>query len=158
MVEKNHIKIVVRNRKAKFNYHIMESFEAGLVLLGSEVKSIRLGRISISEAYIDLENGELFLVGCHIAEYPFATIANHDPVRKRKLLLHKREIKRIASKISLAGFTAIPLSVYFKNGKVKVEIALAKGRKKVDKRHEIQKKDQKREAERELKKRYKLKL
>jgi len=145
------VKLIVRNRKATFEYSIDERFEAGLVLLGSEVKSIREGKASLVDAFVDDQDGELFLVGCHIAQYVYANISNHDPLRPRKLLLHVSEITRIRRRITEKGYTAIPLSLYFKEGRIKVEIGLAKGKKQVDRRDDIRRRDQDREMEREWK-------
>jgi SsrA-binding protein len=146
-------KQVVRNRRATFDYQIEERFEAGLVLTGSEVKSLRDGKASLAEAFVQEADGELFLVQCHIAQYPFANILNHDPLRKRKLLLHAEEIRRIIRRITEKGFTAIPISIYFKNGKAKVEVGLARGKKQADKREDIKKRDAERDARRELRER-----
>lgn len=145
------IKVIVRNRKASFDYSIDDRFEAGIGLLGSEVKSLREGKASLADAYVEDHDGELFLVGCHIAPYAYANILNHDPLRPRKLLLHRKEINKIRRKLSEKGYTAIPLSLYFKDGKAKVEIALAKGKRQVDRRHEIRKRDEQRDIEREWK-------
>ncbi len=146
-------KLVVRNRRATFDYEIEERFEAGLVLTGSEVKSLRDGKASLAEAFVQEDDGELYLVQCHIAQYPFANILNHDPLRKRKLLLHAEEIRRIIRRITEKGFTAVPISVYFKNGKAKVEVGLARGKKQADKREDIKKRDAERDARRELRER-----
>jgi SsrA-binding protein len=137
-------KIIAKNRKARHDYHVEEVIEAGVSLLGSEVKSCRDGRVSLTDAYAVVEQGEAWLLSAHIAEYPWANQFNHEPRRRRKLLLHRREINRLAAKIREKGFTLIVLSFYFKRGKVKVELALAKGRRAYDKREAIRKKDEKR--------------
>ena len=144
------IKIVANNRKAGFEYFLLERFEAGLALQGSEIKSIRAGQISIQEAYIDVENGEqAWLVEAHIAPYEQANRFNHDPKRKRKLLLHKKQIRELWNNVRIKGMTIIPTRVYLKNGRAKIEIALAKGKKAYDKRATIAKRDEARSAERE---------
>ncbi|MCK5095366.1 MAG: SsrA-binding protein SmpB, partial [Spirochaetes bacterium] len=127
--------------------------EAGISLVGSEVKSIREGRISLKESYAEIKSGEIFLVSCHISPYEAANIFNHDPRRERKLLLHRREIKRLSGKVKEKGLTLIPLSLYFLRGKVKVEIGLCKGKKLHDKRKTLQEKDAKREMDRETRNR-----
>ena len=132
-------------------YFIEDKYEAGIELFGTEVKSIRMGKCSIKESFIRIEKGEMFLYGMHINPYEKGNIFNKDPLRVRKLLLHKWEIGKLASKIAEKGFTLVPLQVYFKGSLVKVEIGLAKGKKLYDKREDIAKKDQKREAEREFK-------
>ena len=138
-------KTVCRNRKAWHEYEILDEMECGIALRGSEVKSIRNGKISIDEAYARLRGGELFLVGCDIAEYPQATVMNHEPRRARKLLLHKRELKKFAESAGHQGLTLIPLSVYFSRGIVKVKIAIARGRKLHDKREKLKKQTDKKE-------------
>lgn len=144
------IKVVATNRKAGFEYFLLEKFEAGLALQGSEIKSIRAGQISIQEAYVEIENGEqAFLVEAHIAPYEQANRFNHDPRRKRRLLLHKKEIRKLWDQIRIKGMTIVPTRVYLKNGRAKVEIALAKGKKAYDKRASIAKRDEARSAERE---------
>ncbi|MEO0086799.1 MAG: SsrA-binding protein SmpB [candidate division WOR-3 bacterium] len=140
------MKIVAQNRKAIHNYFIEEKYEAGIELKGSEVKSIREGKISIEEGYCTIENGEMFLKDVHIAPYEKGSVFNPDPKRKRKLLLHKNEIKRLVGKIERKGYTLIPLKVYFNDkGRCKIEIALAKGKKVVDKRKELRERALKRE-------------
>ncbi len=140
------MKIVAQNRKAIHNYFIEEKYEAGIELKGSEVKSIREGKISIEEGYCTIEKGEVFLKDVHIAPYEKGSVFNPDPKRKRKLLLHKNEIKRLIGKVERRGYTLIPLKVYFNDkGKCKVEIALAKGKKSIDKRKELREKALKRE-------------
>jgi len=138
-------KTVCRNRKARHQYDILEEMECGIALRGSEVKSIRNGKISIEEAYARLRGGELWLIGCDIAEYPQATVMNHEPRRPRKLLLRKREIKKFAESAAHQGLTLVPLSVYFTRGIVKVKIAIARGRKLHDKREKLKKQTDKRE-------------
>lgn len=144
------IKVVATNRKAGFEYFLLETFEAGLALQGSEIKSIRAGQISIQESYVEIENGEqAFLVEAHIAPYEQANRFNHDPRRKRRLLLHKKEIRKLWNQVRIKGMTIVPTRVYLKNGRAKVEIALAKGKKAYDKRASIAKRDEARSAERE---------
>ena len=145
----NHIKIVTENRKARHNYFIEDKFEAGMVLKGSEVKSLRIGSANLKDSYARIVNGEVFVHQMHIGAYPFAYYGNHDPLRPRKLLLHKNEIKRLYSKVNEKGASLIPLRVYFKGGKVKITIATAKGKRKYDKRETIRKRDEKRDIERE---------
>jgi len=144
------IKIVANNRKASFEYFLLEKFEAGLVLQGSEIKSIRAGQISIQESYIDIEDGkQAWLVEAHIAPYEQANRFNHDPKRKRRLLLHKRQIRELWNNVRIKGMTIVPTRVYLKDGRAKIEIALAKGKKAYDKRATIAKRDEARSAERE---------
>ena len=144
------IKVVANNRKASFEYFLLEKFEAGLVLQGSEIKSIRAGQMSIQESYVDIPNGEeAWLVEAHIAPYAQANRFNHDPKRKRKLLLHKKQIREIWNNIRIKGMTVVPTRVYLKDGRAKIEIALAKGKKAYDKRATIAKRDEARSAERE---------
>ncbi len=142
---------IARNKKARFDYEIVETFEAGIALRGSEVKSMRLKKVSIQEAYARIKDGEIFLTGMNIAIYEMANRFNHDPTRERKLLLHRHEIKRLTGKVNEKGFTLVPLRLYFKNGKVKVELGLARGKAKYDKRRAIQKRDVEREMQREMK-------
>jgi len=145
------IKVVATNRKASFEYFLLDKFEAGLSLQGSEIKSIRAGQISIKEAYIDVQDGkEAWLMEAHIAPYAQANQFNHEPRRKRKLLLHKKEISELWNNVRIKGMTIVPLRVYLKNGRAKVEIALAKGKKAYDKRATIAKRDAERSAEREM--------
>ena len=144
------VKVVANNRKASFEYFLLEKFEAGLVLQGSEIKSIRAGQMSIQESYVDVVNGEeAWLVDAHIAPYEQANRFNHDPKRKRKLLLHKKQIREIWNNVRIKGMTVVPLRVYLKDGRAKIEIALAKGKKAYDKRATIAKRDEARSAERE---------
>ena len=144
----NHIKIVTENRKARHNYFIEDKYEAGMVLKGTEVKSLRLGNANLKDSYARIVNGEVFVHQMHIGAYPFAYYGNHDPLRPRKLLLHKNEIKKLYSKVNEKGSSLIPLRVYFKGGKVKITIAIAKGKRKYDKRETIRKRDEKREIDR----------
>ena len=148
---KEELKLVANNKKAYHDYFIEEKYEAGLVLHGTEVKSLRMGKCSIKEAFIRIENGEVFIYGMHISPYEKGNIFNKDPLRVKKLLLHKYEINKLLGKIKEIGYTLVPLQVYFKDGKVKVEIGLARGKKLYDKREAIAKKDQRREAEKEFK-------
>ncbi len=144
------VKIVANNRKASFEYFLLEKFEAGLVLQGSEIKSIRAGQMSIQESYVDIENGEqAWLVEAHIAPYEQANRNNHEPKRKRKLLLHKKQIRELWNNVRIKGMTVVPTRVYLKNGRAKIEIALAKGKKAYDKRATIAKRDEARSAERQ---------
>ena len=145
------MKLVANNKKAYHDYFVEEKIEAGLVLHGTEVKSLRMGKCSIKEAFIRIENGEMFSYGMHISPYEKGNIFNKDPLRVKKLLLHKTEINKLLGKIKEKGFTIVPLQVYFKEGKAKVEIGLCRGKKLYDKRQDIAKKDQKREAEKEFK-------
>ena len=147
-MNKKHIKIVTENRKARYNYFIEGTYEAGMVLVGTEVKSLRIGRAHLKDSYARIKNGEVFVYQMHIGTYPFAHYGNHDPLRPRKLLLHKNEIKKLYGKVNEMGFSLIPLKVYFENGKAKITLALAKGKRKYDKRETIRRRDQKRELER----------
>ncbi|HRQ33128.1 MAG TPA: SsrA-binding protein SmpB [Anaerolineales bacterium] len=144
------IKVVATNRKAGFEYFLLERFEAGLVLQGSEIKSIRAGQVSIQESYVEIEAGEqAWLVEAHIAPYEQANRFNHDPKRKRKLLLHKKQIRELWNNTRIKGMTIVPTRVYLKNGRAKLEVALAKGKKAYDKRATIAKRDEARSAERQ---------
>ncbi|MEQ9103769.1 MAG: SsrA-binding protein SmpB [Rhodothermales bacterium] len=142
------MKTITTNRKARHEYHIEESVEAGLVLRGTEVKSLRNGKANLVDGFCVVEHGEMYLMQCHIAPYDHGNIQNHEPLRPRKLLLHRREIERFAKAAQQKGYTIIPLSMYFKDGKAKVEIGLAKGKKLYDKRHDIAERDTKRRLER----------
>ena len=144
-------KLIANNKKAYHDYFILEKYEAGLVLHGTEVKSLRMEKCSIKEAFIRVEDGEMYIYGMHISPYEKGNIFNKDPLRVRKLLLHKYEIRKLIGKMNQKGYTLVPLSVYFKGSLIKVEIALAKGKKLYDKRQDIAKKDQRRAAEREFK-------
>ncbi len=148
---KEDMKLVANNKKAYHDYFIEEKYEAGLVLHGTEVKSLRMGKCSIKEAFIRIENGEMFVYGMHISPYEKGNIFNKDPLRIKKLLLHKQQIRKLIGNSAEKGYTIVPLQVYFKDGRAKIEIGLAKGKKLYDKRQDIAKKDQKREAEKELK-------
>jgi SsrA-binding protein len=145
--------VVIRNRRARYDYLVLDSFECGIVLAGSEVKSIRAGRANLQDAYARVEDGELWLHGMHIAPYEFSR-AELDPTRRRKLLLHRKEIDRLAGRIAEKGLTVVPLRIYFKNGRAKVELGLARGKEGVDKRQAIADRDVQREIQRELKARY----
>ena len=151
MAKKETQKLVANNKKAYHDYFIDETYEAGIALHGTEVKSMRMGKCSIKESFIRIENGEIFVYGMHVSPYEKGNIFNKDPLRVKKLLLHKYEINKLAGKIKEKGYTLVPLQVYFKEGKVKVEIGLARGKKLYDKRADIAKKDQRREAEKEFK-------
>jgi SsrA-binding protein len=135
------VKLVCKNRRAIHDYFISDRIEAGLVLLGSEVKSLRDGRASLGDAYAEVRGGEAYLVRCHIAEYPWANQFNHEPLRERKLLLHRSELRRLAVKLNERGFTLVPLALYFKHGRVKVELGLAKGKRLYDKREALRRRD-----------------
>jgi len=144
------VKVIATNRKAGFEYFLLERFEAGLSLQGSEIKSIRAGQMSIAESFVDIENGRnAFLVEAHIAPYEQANRFNHDPKRKRRLLLHKKEIRELWNAVRLKGMTIVPTRVYLKDGRAKIEIALARGKKLHDKRETIAKRDAEREAKQE---------
>ena len=143
------IKVVATNRKAGFEYFLLETFEAGLALKGSEIKSIRAGQMSLVEAYVDIEASEAWLRGAHIAPYEQASRSNHDPVRARRLLLHKKQIRQMFNSVRTKGMTIVPTRVYIKEGRAKIEIAIARGKKLHDKRNEIAKRDQARDSERE---------
>ena len=147
----NHIKIITENRKARHNFFIEETYEAGMVLLGTEVKSLRLGRVNLKDSYARINKGEVFVHQIHIGAYPFAYYGNHDPLRKRKLLLHRHEIKKLYGKANEKGFSLIPLKIYFQNGKAKLTLALAKGKRKYDKRESIRQRDEQRDLERSKK-------
>ena len=144
-------RLIANNKKAYFDYFIEDKYEAGLVLHGTEVKSLRMGKCSIKEAYVQIINGEIYINNMNITPYEKGNIFNKDPLRPRKLLLHKHEINKIAGKMAEKGYTVVPIQVYFKGSLVKVEIALARGKKLYDKRQDIAKKDQRRESEREFK-------
>lgn len=144
------VKIVATNRKAGFEYFLMEHFEAGLALQGSEIKSIRAGQVSLTEAYVETDGREAWLVEAHIAPYSQANRFNHEPKRRRRLLLHKKEIRRLWNEVRQKGVTIVPLKVYLKEGRAKLEIALAKGKKLHDKRNAIAQRDQAREQAREM--------
>ena len=148
--EDSGIKMVCRNRKAHFLYHLLEEFEAGLVLSGTEVKSLRQGKASLQESYGEIREGELYLVGCHVNEYAEGNRYNHDPLRDRKLLMSRKQILRLRTKVEEKGLTLVPLSIYFRGGWAKVTLALARGKKTFDKREHIKKREADREARRVL--------
>ncbi len=147
------IKVIATNRKAQHEYQFHDSYEAGLVLQGSEIKSIRAGRVSLQEGFVLFEDGEAWLMNVHIAQYDPASHQNHEPKRRRKLLLHRREIERLQSRAQEKGFTVIPTRLYLKDGRAKVEIVLARGKKLYDKRQAIAQRESRRQVERALKER-----
>ncbi len=142
------VKQIAKNRKARFNYQILDTWEAGIQLVGSEVKSLRDSKVDFRDAYASFDGNELYLVGLHIAEYVYANRFNHEPTRKRKLLMHRRELDRLKAKLRDQGLTLIPTRLYFKNGRAKVEIGLAKGKRLYDKREAMKKRDAKRDMDR----------
>ena len=144
-------KIIANNKKAFYYYFIEDKYEAGIELVGTEVKSLRMGKCSIKEAFVRIQKGEVFIYGMHISPYEKGNIFNRDPLRARKLLLHRYEIRKIEGQIAQKGYTLVPLNVYLKGSLMKVEIGLAKGKKQYDKRQDIAKKDQRREAEKQFK-------
>src|SRR5215218_4801521 len=144
-------KLIADNRRARHEYHLLDRYEAGVALTGTEVKSLRDGKLTLQRAYADLRGGELYLVGAHIAEYAQGNRANHDPDRARKLLLHRRELDQLAGQVNERGLTLVPTRVYFKHGRVKVEIAVARGKEARDKRRDIAERDARRQIDRELK-------
>lgn len=148
------IKIAAQNRKARHDYFIEDTYECGIALQGTEVKSIRKGALNLKDSYAHVKNGELFLIGMHISPYEQGNIYNHDPFRTRKLLAHAREIRKLHELSQKEGFSLVPLSVYFKDGKVKVELAVAKGKKLYDKRASIAERDADRDMDRNIKKQY----
>lgn len=150
-MSKESIRLIANNKKAWHDYFIEEKYEAGIELHGTEVKSMQMGHCSIKESFIRVEKGEVFIYGMHVSPYEKGNIFNRDPLRVRKLLLHRSEIRKMIGKMSQKGYTLVPLQVYFKGSLIKVEIALAKGKKLYDKREDIAKKDQRRAAEREFK-------
>jgi len=143
-------KLIAENRRARHDYTLLERYEAGIVLTGTEVKSLREGRASLQQAYADVRDMEVWLVGAHIAEYTQGNVNNHDPDRDRKLLLHRKEIASLIGKVRERGFTIVPTRLYFKDGRAKVELALAKGKERVDKRRDIAKREADRQMERAL--------
>ena len=149
--EASNFRLIANNKKARHDYFLEETFEAGVELHGTEVKSLRQGNCSIKEAFIHIENGEIIIYGMHISPYEKGNIFNKDPMRPKRLLMHKKEIMRLLGKIKEKGYTLVPVQVYFKGSLVKVEIALARGKKLYDKRQDIAKKDARREAERDFK-------
>jgi SsrA-binding protein len=144
-------KPIAENRRARHEYHLLERFEAGLVLTGTEVKSLRQGQVTLQRAFADVRGGEVWLVGAHIPEYAQGNLANHDPDRDRKLLLHRREISSLIGKVQERGLTLVPTRLYWKNGRAKVELALARGKESRDKRRDIADRDARRQIERALK-------
>ncbi len=151
MMRTKGLKTIAENRKARHEYFVLESFEAGLVLTGTEVKSIRLGGVNLKDSWCSIEDGELFIKQMHISPYEKGNIYNRDPLRVRKLLMHKAEIHRLLGKVKTEGLTLVPLSLYFKDGRVKVQLGLCKGKKLYDKREDAAKRDAKREIDRHLK-------
>ena len=148
---KDHIKLVANNKKAYHDYFIDDKYEAGIELFGTEVKSVRMGKCSVKEAFVKIDNGQVYVYGMHISPYEKGNIFNKDPLRVRKLLLHKSEIMKLNGKVTQKGYTLVPLEVYFKGSLVKVEIGLARGKKLYDKRADLAKKDQRRELEKDFK-------
>ena len=148
---KENSKLIANNKKARHDYFLEETYEAGIALHGTEVKSLRMGKCSIKESFIRIENGEMLIYGMHVSPYEKGNIFNKDPMRPKKLLMHRAEIRKLQGKLAEQGYTLVPVQVYFKGGLVKVQVALAKGKKLYDKRQDIAKKDQRREAEREFK-------
>ena len=148
------IKVIANNKRARFEYHLLELFEAGIALTGTEIKSIRANQVSLQRSYVQPRGNELFLVEAHIAEYKHGNRENHEPTRPRKLLLHRREINKIIDELNQKGLTVVPVRLYLKNGRAKVEIALARGKKLHDKRSDIADRDSKRQIERALKQKY----
>lgn len=149
--DKSSFKLIANNKKAYHEYFIEDKYEAGIALFGTEIKSLRMGKCSIKEAYIQIQNNEVYVIGMHISPYEKGNIFNRDPLRTRKLLLHRAEIRKLIGRTSERGYTIVPLQVYLKGSLVKVEIGLAKGKKLYDKRQDIAKKDARREAERDFK-------
>ena len=143
-------KLIAKNKKARFNFELGDRYEAGLVLTGTEVKALRMGKANLSDSYARLKDGEAWLMSCHISPYPYAYYDNHAPERPRKLLLHKRELSKLAGKLAQQGYSLIPTQLYFKEGKAKVELALARGKKLHDKRAVMKERDHNREMERAL--------
>ena len=150
-MDNKNFKLLANNKKAYFDYFIEDKWEAGIALYGTEVKSVRMGKVSIKESYIKIEKGEVFVYNMHVSPYEKGNIFNRDPIRVKKLLLHRGEINKISGKITEKGYTLVPLQVYIKDGLVKVEVGLAKGKKLYDKRDTIAKKDVRRENERDFK-------
>ena len=151
----NDKKLIANNKKVYHDYFVEETFEAGIVLVGTEVKSLRMGKCSIKESFLRIENGEMWIYGMHISPYEKGNIFNKDPLRTRKLLLHKREIMKLVGKVKEKGYTLVPIEVYFKDGRAKMLIGLAKGKKLYDKREDLAKKDAKRDMERAMKEKLK---
>ena len=153
MAEKGDIKVVASNRRARHDYEILDQVEAGLVLEGSEVKSLREGKAQLKDSFAHIRDGEAFLIGAYIAPYDFSRDGGHDPERTRKLLLNRREIDRLGARVAEQGLTLIPLDLHFRSGRVKVNLGLARGKNTIDKRDTLKERDQKREMERAMKKR-----
>lgn len=153
-MKKQGIKIIAQNKKARHDYFLLDEYEAGIVLAGTEVKSLRAGKCSIKESFVRVDSGEVYIYQMHISPYEQGNIFNKDPLRPRKLLLHKYEIGKLAGAVASKGNTIVPVEVYFRDGRVKLKIALAQGKKLYDKRHDIRNKDMKRDIEREMKKRF----
>jgi len=151
MAKDSHIRMIAQNKKAHFDYFIDDEYEAGIALKGTEVKSLRMGKANLRDSYAKIKNGEVFVYQMNISQYPFTFYDNHQAKRPRKLLLHKQEIKRLTGKTQEKGFTLIPINLYFKGGKVKLTIGLARGKQKYDKRDAIRKRDEKRDLDRERK-------
>jgi SsrA-binding protein len=151
VTEQHHKKMIAVNKKARHDYFIEDEYEAGLVLTGTEVKSLRMGKANLKDSYARIKNGEVYVHQMHISPYPFAYYNNHDPLRVRKLLLHKWEIRKLYGKVNEKGHSLVPLKLYFRGGRVKLSLALAKGKRKHDKRDDIRRRDQKRELDRERK-------
>jgi SsrA-binding protein len=147
-VTQEHIKIIAENRKARHDYHIVDRYEAGMVLTGTEVKSLRAGKANLKDSYARIRSGEIYIHQMHISPYESAYYDNHDPLRIRKLLMHKQEIRQLVGKINERGFTLVPLRLYFRDSKVKIELALAKGKLKYDKRDTIRRRDEQRDLDR----------
>ncbi len=148
---KDNVRMIANNKKARFDFFIEETYEAGISLHGTEVKSLRMGKCSIKEAFVRIEQGEVFIYGMHISPYEKGNIFNKDPLRVKKMLLHRQEIRKLLGQIKQKGYTLVPLMVYFKGSLVKIQIGLARGKKLYDKREDIAKKDQRREAEKNFK-------
>ncbi len=155
MVKEKGIKIISENKKARFNYEIIETFEAGIVLKGTEVKSIRMGKVNIQDAFALIRNNEIFIHNMNIQPYPYATYVNHEPSGTRKLLMHKYEIKRLIGKVLQKGYSLVPLKLYFKSGIIKIEIALVRGKKSIDKKLAIKEREEKRNIE-QIRRHYKI--
>jgi len=152
-MEEKSFKTIAQNKKARHDYFVRESFEAGIELVGTEVKSLRKGSVNLKDSWCDIKGGELFVKQMHISPYEQGNIFNKDPLRARKLLMHKREIQRLGSEIALKGYTLVPLSIYFKGSRVKVQVGLCQGKKLYDKRDDMAKKDAKRDIDRAMKER-----
>lgn len=151
-------KLIATNRKARHDYIILETLEAGIALQGTEVKSLRAGRANLKDSYATIKDGEVWLFHVHISPYDHGSVFNHDPLRPRKLLLHRQEIRRLTTKLQERGLTLVPLRMYFKKGRAKVELALARGKRQYDRREDITRRDTEREAQRELKEKYRIKI